>query len=67
MGLYGPTDLIETAPLTPDPKRLLVLRTGIHCSPCDRSVRKRCHDNLCLREIRAPQVVEAVRELMGRR
>jgi ADP-heptose:LPS heptosyltransferase len=67
VGLYGPTDLIETAPLTPDPKDLIVLRTGIHCSPCDRAVRKRCQDNRCLREIRAPQVVAAVRELLSRR
>lgn len=67
VGLYGPTDLVETAPLTPDPKDLVVLRTGIACSPCDRSVRKGCHDNLCLREIGAPQVVAAVRELLSRR
>ena len=58
--------LIETIPLSPDPKRLIVLRTGIHCSPCDRAVRKQCHDNLCLREIDAQKVVAAVRELMSR-
>lgn len=67
VGLYGPTDLVETAPLTPDPKDLVALRTGIPCSPCDRAVRKRCRDNLCLREIGPERVVEAVRELMGRR
>ena len=66
VGLYGPTDLVETAPLSPDPKRVIALRTGIHCSPCDRAVRKRCHDNLCLREIGAPQVVAAVQELLHR-
>lgn len=66
VGLYGPTDPIETEPLSPDPGRVIVLRTGIHCSPCDRVVRKRCHDNLCLREIGAPQVVAAVQELIRR-
>jgi ADP-heptose:LPS heptosyltransferase len=66
VGLYGPTDLVETAPLSPDPERVIALRTGIHCSPCDRAVRKRCFDNLCLREIGAPTVVAAVQELIRR-
>lgn len=66
VGLYGPTDLVETAPLPQDPKRAIVLHTGIHCRPCDRVVRKKCPDNLCLREIGADQVVAAVRELLSR-
>ncbi|MGH0032453.1 MAG: glycosyltransferase family 9 protein [Myxococcota bacterium] len=67
VGLYGPTDVVETVPLCPDPKDLIVLRTGIACSPCDRSVRKKCFDNVCLREIGPERVVAAVGELLGRR
>jgi ADP-heptose:LPS heptosyltransferase len=66
VGLYGPTDPMQTGPLARDPKRVIVLRTGIHCSPCDRAVRKLCRDNLCLREIGARQVVAAVLELVER-
>ena len=65
VGLYGPTDPIETAPLSPKPESVTVLRTGIECSPCGRAVRKRCRDNVCLREIGAAQVVDAVRRLLG--
>lgn len=66
IGLYGPTNLADTRLLPPDPKRVTMLRTGIECSPCTRAFRRTCRDNLCLREIRPPQVVEALGELMSR-
>ncbi len=65
--LIGPTDPGVSGPVVADPARLRVLRKPVHCSPCGRKVRKKCTDNICLRNLPAEQVVAAVGELLSPR
>jgi len=63
IALFGPTDPLRTGPLGPG----RVLRRDLTCSPC---LQRRCRISdtyLCMRDLRVPEVLGAVRDVLGSR
>lgn len=57
--LFGPADPREMAPRGPAPVE--VLRSGVECSPCYGTRRRRtCRDNICMQRIGVDEVLAAV-------
>jgi heptosyltransferase-2/heptosyltransferase-3 len=56
--LFGPADPAEMAPRGPAP--VAVVRSGVACSPCYGTARRRtCRENSCMRRITVTQVLMA--------
>jgi ADP-heptose:LPS heptosyltransferase len=64
VALFGPTNPLICGPRGPDPQPLVVSEP-LHCSPCTRPVRKGCRDNLCMKAIEPPRVLEAIEAVGG--
>ena len=62
VALFGPTNPAICGPRGPAAEPV-IMREAVHCSPCVRSVRKHCQDNICMQAIDPIRVVEAVRKL----
>jgi heptosyltransferase-2/heptosyltransferase-3 len=55
--LFGPADPAVMAPRGPAP--VAVLRSGVECSPCYGTARRRaCRDNICMQRIGVERVLE---------
>ena len=65
VALFGPTDRRHHGPYR-RPESTVVLTSGVDCSPCFKSRRKRCKENVCMTEIRAEQALEAGVALLER-
>jgi heptosyltransferase-2 len=76
VALFGPTNPGHHGPYR-RPDSSVVLRSGVDCSPCRKSLRKACTLNRCMTELSAQRVFEvghtlvasqrrAVREVVGR-
>ncbi len=64
VGLYGPTRYAETRPYPATGAKGEVLRRSMPCQPCyGTPMQRRCKENLCMRSIRAGEVVEAARRV----
>jgi heptosyltransferase-2 len=65
VALFGPTDHRHHGPYR-RPESTVLLTSGADCSPCFKSRRKRCKENVCMTEIRAEQALEAGVALLER-
>jgi ADP-heptose:LPS heptosyltransferase len=66
VALFGPTNPLICGPRGSGTSPIIV-RNPVHCSPCVRSVRKQCHDNICMRAIDPVTVLDGVMQLSGQR
>lgn len=56
--LFGPADPLAMVPRGPGP--VAMVRSGVACSPCYGTMRRRtCRENICMRQISVAQVAQA--------
>ena len=61
IGLYGPTNEINTGAYPTDHPIFKILHTDIHCRPCTNTPQfKACNNNLCMQRILPDQVFQEI-------
>jgi lipopolysaccharide heptosyltransferase I len=62
IGIFGPTDPAKTGPYGwQKNKKLMVMKAGVSCSPCRK---KKCPDLICMNNISASKVLNALKEYL---
>lgn len=65
LGLYGPTNELQTGAYPTDKPIFKILHTNIHCRPCLNTPQyKACNSNLCMQEILPNQVFEEITKVV---
>lgn len=65
LGLYGPTNELNTGAYPSDKPIFTILHTDISCRPCTNTPQyKACNNNLCMQEISPQRVFEQIRRVV---
>ena len=65
LGLYGPTNELNTGAYPSNKPIFNILRTDINCRPCINTPQfKACNNNLCMQEILPERVFEQIRRVV---